>query len=179
MRSIDRSKALAWRLGRQLLDPVGSVSVEGVVRRLGAVAAQSETASELAIGLRRQEPRHGDLARALADGRVIKTFAFRGATHFMTPEDGGVYLALRAASRMWELPSWQTYYDLKPADWPAFREAVRDDLAAGPLTRDELEAALRARPRYRGLELTYTLLKALAWQGDLAFGPSRDGHATF
>jgi hypothetical protein len=69
------------------------------------------------------------VARSLADGRIIKTYAFRGATHLLTPEDGGAYLALRAASRMWELPSWQSFYGLQPEDWPPFRSAVREALA--------------------------------------------------
>ena len=118
MVSLDWSQALAWRLRRHLLDPVGTESVEGVVGRLGAVQAGSDWASELSIRTRRRDSRSGEVADALADGRIIKTFAFRGATHLMTPEDGGVYLALRAASRMWELPSWQSYYSLTPSDWP-------------------------------------------------------------
>ncbi|HEY7102875.1 MAG TPA: crosslink repair DNA glycosylase YcaQ family protein [Mycobacteriales bacterium] len=182
--SISWSGALAWRMRRHLLDPVGTESVAGVVRRLGAVPAQSEATAELAIRSRRQRSRSGEVARALADGRIIKTFAFRGATHLLTPEEGGAYLALRAASRMWELPSWQSYYDLTPADWPALREVVRDALAGGPITRDELGAAVTARPRFRHLGFAFgdgsgTLLKPLAWQGDMSFGPSRDGHATF
>src|SRR3954451_13110100 len=135
---ISWSQALAWRMRRHLLDPVGTESVAGVVRQLGAVPAQSDASAELASRTRRQPSRSGEVARALAEGRIIKTFAFRGATHLLTPEDGGAYLALRAASRMWELPSWQSYYELTPADWPALREAVRDALAGGPITRDEL-----------------------------------------
>ena len=133
--SISWAQALAWRMRRQLLDPVGSESVEGVVARLGAIQAQSDSASALSIDTRRQRSRAGDLSRALADGRIIRTFAFRGATHYMTPEDAGIYLARRAASRMWELPSWQTFYGLTPTDWPALREVVRDALTEGPLTR--------------------------------------------
>jgi len=171
-------------MARQMLDPVGAESVDGVVRRLGAVQAQSDPAAALSIDTRRDRSRVGDLGRALADGRIIKTFAFRGATHYMTPEDAGIYLALRAASRMWELPSWQTYYQLKPTDWPALREAVRDALADGPLTRDELGAAITARHRFQHLGFVFetnakTLLKPFAWQGDMCFGPRRDGHATF
>ncbi len=97
------SGALAWRMRQQLLDPVGTESVAGVVGRLGAVPAQRDSAAELAIRTRRQRSRSGEVARALAEGRIIKTFAFRGATHLVTPEDGGVYLALRAASRMWDV----------------------------------------------------------------------------
>jgi hypothetical protein len=181
---ISWSQALAWRLRQQLLEPVGTESVAGVVRRLGAIPAQPEAAAELAVRLRRERSRSGEVARALAEGRIIKTFAFRGATHLMTPEDGGCYLALRASSRMWELPSWQSHYGLAPADWPSFREAVREALADGPLTRAELGEAVTARPRFRHLgfafaDRSWSLLKPLAWQADMSFGPPRDGQATF
>jgi hypothetical protein len=115
---------------------------------------------------------------------VVKVFAFRGATHLMTPQDAGAYLALRASSRMWELPSWQSFYGLAPADWPRFREYVRKALAEGSLTRSELAAAFGRSSRYRHLrrvvaEGNDTLLKPLAWQGDMGLGPLRDGEATF
>ena len=169
---------------QQLLDPVGTESVAGVVRRLGAVPAQPDAAAELAVRARRERSRSGEVARALAEGRIIKTFAFRGATHLMTPEDGGSYLALRAASRMWERPGWQSFFGLTPSDWPLLREAVREALADGPMTRDELGAAVTARRRFRHLGSAFadgsgTLLKPLAWQGDMSFGPPRDGRATF
>ena len=140
---------------QQLLEPIGNEPVEGVVRRLGAVQAQLDSAAEIAIRTRRQRSQSGDVAGALADGRIIKTFAFRGATHLMTPEEGGNYLALRAASRMWELPSWQSFYNLVPSDWPHFREAVRQALTDGPLTRDELGAAITARREFRHLSFAF------------------------
>jgi hypothetical protein len=169
---------------QQLLDPVGTESVEGVVRRLGAVQAQLDSAAELAVRTRRKRSRSGEVARALADGRIIKTFAFRGATHLMTPEDGGVYLALRAASRMWELPSWQSYYSLAPSDWPPLRDVVRQALADGPLTVDGLGMAITARSQFRHLVHVFdgnpwALLKAFAWHGDLSFGPVQGGRTTF
>src|SRR4249919_4101055 len=136
---------------RQLLDPVGTESVAGVVRRLGAVPAQIDAAAELAVRARRERSRPGEVARALAEGRIIKTFAFRGATHLLTPEDGGAYLALRAASRMWELPSWQSFYGLAPSDWPVLREAVRDALAQGPMTPEELGTAVSSERKFRHL----------------------------
>jgi hypothetical protein len=184
MMSLNWSQALAWRMRRQLLDPLSTESVAGVVRRLCAIPAQLDAAAELAVRARRERSRSGEVTRALAEGRIIKTFAFRGATHLMSPEDGGAYLALRAASRMWELPSWQSFYGLTPSDWPPFREAVREALAGGPMTRDELGVAVTARPRFRHLGFAFadgagTLLKPLAWQGDMSFGPPRDGRATF
>ncbi|MDQ1614880.1 MAG: hypothetical protein QOJ60_819, partial [Actinomycetota bacterium] len=43
---------------------------------------------------------------------MIKAFAFRGSMHYLSPEDGGIYLALRSAGRQWELPGWVEYYRL-------------------------------------------------------------------
>jgi hypothetical protein len=182
--SITWPQALAWRMRRHLLEPVGSVSVADVVRRLGAVLTMDESLAELAVRVRRTRSRPGEVAQALEEGRIIKAFAFRGAVHYLSPEDGGAYLALRAAGRQWELPSWQEYYELKPGDWPAFREAVRDALADGPLTIAELGAAVTTRGRFRHLRHVFddgagTLIKPLSWQGDLSFGPARNGRPTF
>ncbi len=178
------SNALGWRLGRQLLDPVGTASVAEVVGRLGAVPAWPDTAAELAVGMRRQGGRSGDVTRALDAGKLVKVFLFRGATHCLTPHDAGDYLALRASSKMWELPSWVSYYGLAPGDWPRFRQYVRKALADGPLTRTDLAAALGRSRLYRHLrshlaEGSDTLLKPLTWQGDMGLGVGRDGEATF
>ena len=182
--SVTWAQALAWRMERQLLDPVGSESVAGVVRRLGAVLSMDESLAELAVRTRRTTSRPGELAQALADGTVIKAFAFRGSMHYLSPEDGGIYLALRSAGRQWELPSWVEYYRLTPSDWPDFRAAVREALSDGPLTVAELGDALTRHRAYRHLKPVFdegagTLIKPLTWQGDMSFGPPRDGQHTF
>lgn len=184
MASLSWSQALAWRMRRQLLDPIGAESVAGVVRRLCAIPAQPDASAELAVRTRRVHSRSGEVAHALAEGQIIKTYAFRGATHLLTPKDGGAYLALRAAGRQWELPSWQSFYELTPSDWPLLREAVREALASGPMTRDGLSAAVTAQPRFKHLGPAFlnksdTFLKPLMWQGDMSFGPPREGQATF
>jgi hypothetical protein len=181
---ISWADALSWRMERHLLDPVGSDSAAGVVRRLGAVLSMDESLAELAVGIRRTASRPGELAGALADGEVINAFAFRGAMHYLSPEEGGVYLALRAAGRQWELPSWVEYYRLRPADWPDFRAAVRDALQDGPLTIRELGEAVARHRAYRQLKPVFddgagTLIKPLTWQGDMSLGPPRDGQRTF
>lgn len=183
MNSLTWPRALAWRMQRQMLQPVGNGPVEAVVGRLGAVQAQAAFAAELSVNTRRSGSKSTDVAAALSDGRLIKIFAFRGATHLVTPEDGGTYLALRAASKMWELPSWQSYYGLEPSDWPSFRAAVREALAEGPLTRKELGSAVTAHARFRHLgfafdDKAWTLLKPLTWQGDMCFGPTIEGRTT-
>ena len=177
-------QALAWRLERHLLDPVGPATAAEVVRRLGAVLSMDESLADLAVGVRSTTARPGDLARAVADGTVVKAFAFRGSMHYLSPEEGGLYLSIRTAGRQWELPSWVEYYRLTPSDWPDFRAAVRDALADGPLTIGELGAAVTRHRAYRHLEPVFadgagTLVKPLTWQGDMSFGPPRDGRHTF
>jgi hypothetical protein len=177
------AQALAWRMGRQLLDPIGIGSAGDVVRRLGAVLSMDESLAELAVRTRCETSRPGELAAALADGTVIKAFAFRGAMHYLSPEEGGIYLALRSAGRQWELPSWVEYYRLAPQDWPDFRAAVRDALSDGPLTISELGDALTNHRAYRHLKPVFaegagTLIKPLTWLGDVILGPSREGRHT-
>jgi hypothetical protein len=182
--SVTWAQALAWRMERHLLDPVGSEPVARVVRRLGAVLSMDESMAELAVRTRRTTSHPGELATALADGEVIKAFAFRGSMHYLSPEEGGIYLAIRSAGRQWELPSWVEYYRLAPSEWPDFRAAVREALVDGPLTVSELGEVLARQRTYRHLKPVFdegagTLIKPLTWQGDMSFGPPRDGQHTF
>jgi Winged helix DNA-binding domain len=64
------------------------------------------------------------------------------------------------------------------------REVVRDAIGARPLTREELIEAVGRRHRFKsvaeGLRSGWgTLLKPIAWQGDLVFGPSAGTRVTF
>lgn len=182
--TISWGQALAWRMRQQMLEPVGTEPVSAVVKRLGAVLALDERSAELAVGARRLRSGTGEIAHALEAGEIVKAFAFRGATHYLSADDGGAYLALRASGRQWELSSWQQYYALKPTDWPAFRETVREALGDGPLTVRELGTAVTRKAAYRHLRLVFeegagTLIKPLTWQGDMSFGPPRDGQPTF
>lgn len=181
--SVTWAEALGWRMMRQLLDPVGSDTAADVVRRLGAVLSMDDSLAELAVRTRSTASRSGGLLQASADGEVINVFAFRGAMHYLSAEEGGVYLALRAAGRQWELPSWVEYYRLRPGDWPDFRAAVRDALQGGPLTIAELGEAVTKHRAYGHLKPVFdegarTLIKPLTWQGDMSLGPPRDGQRT-
>jgi hypothetical protein len=177
-------QVLAWRMRRQLLDPVGKSSVPEVVRRLCGVQAQVASSAELAVRVRRTSSRPGEVARALSEGKVIKTWAMRGTLHLLTPKDAGALLSLMAAGRSWELPSWERYFGMSAKHWELLRPAARDALHGKTLTREELIAAVVAQ---RGLAHLGdalrsgwgTLLKPLAWQGDLCFGPNRGTRVTF
>jgi winged helix DNA-binding protein len=178
------SQALAWRMRRHLLDPVGTESVPGVVRRLCGVQAQVASSAELAVRVRRRTSHAGEVSRALSEGRLIKTWAMRGTLHLLTPQDAGTFLSLIAAGRSWERPSWQRYFGVTPSTMERLRAVVRDALDGAVLSREELVAVVaRARGLAHvadGLRSGWgTLLKPLAWQGDLCFGPSRGTRVTF
>ncbi|MDQ3672438.1 MAG: winged helix DNA-binding domain-containing protein [Actinomycetota bacterium] len=182
--SISWEQALAWRLRRHLLDPIGRRPVSDVVGRLCGVQAQVASSAELAIRVRRETSRPGEVERALRDGRLIKTWAMRGTLHLLTAEDAGAFLSLMAAGKTWERPSWQRYFGMSPKQMEALRRAVRVALESGPRTRDELVTTIVARRGLRhvgdGLRSGWgTLLKPLAWQGDLCFGPSQGSRVTF
>jgi hypothetical protein len=177
-------QALAWRLERQLLEPVGDASVPEVVRRLCGVQAQVASSAELAIRVRQRRSKPGDVAAALRHGDLVKTWAMRGSLHYLTPEDGGAYLALMAAGRSWERPSWTKAFGATPAVIERLRDTAARALDGRTLTREELTAAIVADRRLKGLadELRSgwsTLLKPLAWQGVLCHGPSQGPRVTF
>jgi hypothetical protein len=177
-------QALGWRMHRQLLDPIGSVSAVEVVRRLGGVQAQVASSAELKVRVRRAQSRAGDVGRALADGRLIKTWAMRGSLHLLTPEEGGAFLSMLAAGRSWELPSWQRYFGMQARHRDRMRAVVREALAGPALTREELIAAIVGERElsHLGDELRSgwgTLFKPLAFQGDLCYGPSQGNRVTF
>jgi hypothetical protein len=182
--SISWPAALAWRLERQFLEPVGSMPVADVVRRLGGVQAQVASSAELGVRVRREASEAGEVDVALAEGRLIKTWAMRGTLHLLTPDNGAALLSLITAARPWARPAWDRYFDMNEERWEAFREAVREALDGATLSREELIEAIVAR---RGLEHVGeelrsswgTMLKPLAWQGDLCFGPTRGTRVTF
>ena len=177
-------QALAWRLRRHELDPMGALPPDAVVRRLSGVQAQVASSAELAIRVRSSAVLAGDVAAALARGDLIKTWAMRGTLHLLTPEDAGDVLSLLAAGRPWERPSWQRYFQMDPATMERFRDVVIEALDGKTLTREELIEVVTVA---RGLDhLGHalrsgwgTLFKPVAWQGGLCFGPQNGNRVTF
>ena len=98
-------QALAWRMRRQLLDPIGTLPAVEVVRRLGGVQAQVASSADLAIRVRSTDALSGEVSRALSEGSLIRTWAMRGALHLLTPEEGGAFLSLMADAKTWERPA--------------------------------------------------------------------------
>ena len=84
-----------WRLHSQLLAaPVGGA--EEVVWSLLAVQAENPSQSAWAVATRTTSPRQGDLADAIADGRVLRTHVLRPTWHYVHADDAQWLLELTA-----------------------------------------------------------------------------------
>nr|WP_237419109.1 crosslink repair DNA glycosylase YcaQ family protein [Kitasatospora sp. SID7827] len=178
------ARVRAWRLRRQHLD--GAERADGpvaAVRRLVGVQAQVPAAAALAVALR-TAPGAEPVAAALADGRLLRTWAQRGTLHLLDPATAADALALIGSARTWERPAWTREFGATPAQVAQLVETVAELLHGTVLTREELTAALAADPRFAPLAEQLasgwgSLLKPLAWQGALCHAPAPGGRAAF
>ena len=107
-------QALAWRLDRHHLASIDGNKPEDVVRRLCGVQAQVASSADLAIRVRQSKSAAGGVAKAIADGRLIKTWSVRATLHLLTPQEGGRYLSLMASTKWWHRPIWVRYFKVTP-----------------------------------------------------------------
>ncbi|UWP78545.1 winged helix DNA-binding domain-containing protein [Dactylosporangium fulvum] len=182
MLSLSWPHVLSWRCRRQLLhrptpDPLA------VVRALAGVQAQVTSAAEQAVAVRQPVPDPASVRAAVAAKRLVKTWSARGTLHLLDVAEAPAHLALLAAARTWEKPSWQKTFvtagqleQISAAAWEALDGTV--------LSRDELTTAIVEHAGDPGLEEHLrsgwgTVLKPLAWQGLLVYGPPDGGSVTF
>jgi Winged helix DNA-binding domain len=177
-------QVLAWRMRRQLLDPVGELDVVEIVGRLCGVQAQVPAAAALAVRMREQSSPPGGMDLALEGRRLMRTWAMRGTLHLLAPHEAGAYLSLVGAARSWEKSSWQKAFGVTPNEMAELVEAVRQVLDGQVLARDELVAAvceLLGRPDLEE-ELRSgwgAVLKPVAWQGWLCHARSDGNRVSF
>ncbi len=183
---IDGARSLAWRLGRHALDPAAGGSVAEIADRVVAFRGWPADLAELAVGVRQADHVPGALASALEAGEVIRSYAFRGGSYVFTHPVAAALLRVRGTTRVWETSRYQKQGGFAIGDWEPLRAAVLEALAAGPLTRSEIGAHLARILALRDLAPVAaegsgadSLYKPLHWWGDICFGPTRDGQATF
>jgi len=181
---VTAAQALAWRLRRQLLDPLGTEGPVEVARRLCGLQAQVASAAELAVLVRQCTPDPGAVGRELAARRLVKTWAMRGTLHLLPADEVGAWLAPLAALRSWHKPSWQKASGITPVEMDRLGAAVTDALGDDVLTREQLVAAVLGGRGSKRLEEQLrsgwsSVLKPLAWQGLLCQGPPRGNRITF
>lgn len=172
-------------MDRHALEPVAGTTIADVTHRVLTLRGWPFDLADLTVSVRLTQPARGALEQALETGDVVRSYALRGGSCVFTPEDAAVVLSTRTATRIWETDRWQRQGNFELDDWQPLRDAVREALAAGPMTREEIGAHLARIPGLRHLVAgaagagADSLYKPLHWWGDICFGRPRDGESTF
>jgi hypothetical protein len=158
-----------------------------VVGDICGVQAQVMSAAELQVGVR-VDCTVDDVKAALwKDKTLVKTWLMRGTLHLVPAADLPLFTA--AMSTRWMRPNnaWLKWTELTEPELTALIDAIGHALADGPMTREELIAAVgkatsQARSEHiRGILRSGwgTILKPVARSGLLCFGPSLGPSVTF
>ncbi|GAB4586076.1 winged helix DNA-binding domain-containing protein [Nocardia sp. IFM 10818] len=177
-------QVFTWRMGQQFVAPRSGATPVAIVGRICGVQAQVTSAAETAVALRRSKGGPGAVVQALAEKKLVKTWAMRGTLHALPPELAASVLSLMGSARTWEKPSWTKAFGATPDDIGALVTALADILDDAVLTREELVSAIVAQKRFHPLAEQLrsgwgAVLKPLAWQGALCHGPAQGNSITF
>lgn len=181
----------AWRLERQGLaghDGSPAASPEDVATRLVGVQAQVLSSAALAIAVRRSTSDPGasvnDTPRAIAERRLVRSWAWRGTLHLFAADDFPTIAAALHHREGWRLPAWLRYFEVTELEMEAVIAAVGETLDDGvPRTRGQLADELERRlgsPMGRRLRSSWgTFLKPAANRGLLIQAGSDGSGVTF
>jgi hypothetical protein len=116
-----------------------------VVSRLGAVQAQDYALTKWSIGERSRGLRDADIDRALRDGAIVRTHVLRPTWHLVAREDVRWLLALTGPGIQARNRRRYVELGLEPRLRARCERVISAAIeAAGPMTRDEIAAALAA-----------------------------------
>jgi hypothetical protein len=137
------------------------------------------------VAVRTEGLGRGTVSGALWSARtLVKTWAMRGTLHLITVEDYPLYVAA-LSNRRFDLDGpWLKYHGLVARDVPALVDAVAGALDGRQLTREELGrevVRLLGDGKWESLLASGwgAVLKPVAFQGQLCFGPSEGNRVSF
>jgi len=171
-----------FRLTRSL---DGSGGVSETARRLCGVQAQVMSCAELALAARVDGLSVDEVRDALWDRReLVKTWAMRGTLHLLPSDELALWSgALRTRSYLWRSSAWLRYFDVSLEELEALFEAIGVAIDGEALTREEIAIAVGevAGPQARDHLASGwgSLLKPVAMEGGLVFGPNRGRNVVF
>lgn len=149
--ALDPERVHAWRIERQLLGRAKAASPEAVARALVGVQAQVTSSAALAIALR-SKPLRGKpatiaaTARALADRRLVRSWAMRGTLHLFAADDVPTVAAALGRRELWRRPAWLRWFGLAEPEVERLIETIGEVLDDGVArTRAELSVEVGRR----------------------------------
>lgn len=165
--------------------PLPAASFHRMVADIAGLHAQVMSSAELAAAVRLDGLSPGTVAAALwTDRSLVKTWAMRGTLHLLTAEDYPLYAAA-LSNRRFDLDGpWLKYHGLLAQEVPALVDAVAGALDGRQLTREELGGEVVRRlgdSKWESLLASGwgAVLKPVAFQGWLCFGPTDGNRVTF
>ena len=148
---LDPAKVHAWRVERQLLGRSKATSPVEVATTLLGVQAQVVSSAALAVALR-SKPTRGKApavaatAQALADRRLVRSWAMRGTLHLFAAGDVPTVAAALRGKEMWRRPAWLRWFGVTEREMETLIETIGEVLDDGrPRTRAELAEEIGAR----------------------------------
>lgn len=151
---------------------------------IGGAHAQMASSAELSLGARIDGLRPEDVRAAITERRtLVKTWAMRGTLHLIAASELPLVVAALRSRLRYDKAFWLRAFGVTLAEMEALFRAIPAALDGRGLTREELadEMGRRVAPRFAELLRSGwgSLLKPAAFQGLLAFGPSRGQRVTF
>lgn len=168
------------RLRTQRISATTFARPDEVVAWLGAVQAQDYLGALWAVGLRLRSGIEGDVERALADGRIIRTWPLRGTLHFVAAADARWILELLAPRVLARASGRLRSFGVDRPTLARARAILGRELRDGKIvTRTAAYAALErgkiATRDQRGLHILWHL----AHERFICFGPRSGKQQTF
>ncbi len=188
MLSLSWKQVNAWRLSQHhLLERAPAKRTVEVVSQICGLHAQVMSAAELQLWARVQDLAPTEVKNALwRDRTLVKTWAMRGTLHLLDATELPAYCAALAYSvdPFYSRASWLKYHGVTQSELEAIIKGASTALGSSPITREQLATAVAQRlknPRVREHLLSGwgALLKPVAHQGYLCFGPNQGQNVTF
>jgi len=149
-----------------------SSTVHEAVSRLLAVQAQDRPSSLWAIGLRSSASKIADVERAVASGSIVRTWLMRGTLHFTAAEDLRWLLHLVAPRLIARSKRRDEQLRLDDLVYERSSDILISELdSQGQMTRSDIMVALERKGITTTGQRGYHILRHLALQGVICFGP--------
>ena len=153
---------------------------EEVVRHMGAIQAQDYGQALWAIASRTKNCTIADVEKAVADGKIVRTWPMRGTIHFVLPENARWMVDLSATRMVRADGTRQKQLGLNPAILENSRQVAIKALKGGKkLSRPDILRALNEAGISTDTQRGYHILWHLTQTGTLCIGPTENKQQTF
>ncbi|MDW5561843.1 MAG: winged helix DNA-binding domain-containing protein [Methanomassiliicoccus sp.] len=141
------------------------------VAGLTAIQAQDRTSALWAIGLRSVGSTIQEVERTVEAKRIVRTWLMRGTLHFTAAEDVRWMLALVGPKIISGSKRRDAELHLDEEVYGRSREVLTRTLEAGPLARSKVMSTLESAGISIAGQRGYHILRRLALEGLICFGP--------